>query len=191
MKTTLLVAIIPCALLAACNNKPAPTAAPSAAAPISAPAMPGPSASAMLTGASGTAVNGDINLSKTADGVLLTGNVYGLDPNTQHGFHVHEKGDCSAKDASSAGGHFNPDNTMHGNPASGEHHLGDMPNIVADAMGHAEVSATILGATLGDGGPHDLDGKAIIVHDKADDYTSQPSGDAGKRIACGVITKTM
>ena len=186
MKLPALVALLPLALLAACNRAPEPTNTPPAAAPTAAPAMP-PKAHAVLTGASGKTVTGDINLAPTGDGVMLTGTVDGLAPNSEHGFHVHEKGDCSAVDASSAGGHFNPDNTKHGNPTSGEHHLGDMPNIVSDAMGHAEVSATILGATLGDGGAHDLMGKAIIVHDKPDDYTSQPSGNAGARVACGVI----
>lgn len=185
-KVLALAALLPCALLlTACNRAPEPTTVPPAAAPVSAPA---PTAQAMLTGASGSTVDGDIKLAKTTDGVLLTGDVYGLDANTQHGFHVHEKGDCSATDASSAGGHFNPDNKMHGDPASGEHHLGDMPNIVSDAMGKAEVSTTIIGATLGDGGPHDIMGKALIVHAKPDDYKTQPSGNAGERIACGVIT---
>jgi Cu-Zn family superoxide dismutase len=75
----------------------------------------------------------------------------------------------------------------HGGPSSDTRHLGDIPNIEADANGTATVSATISGATLRDGGPNDLVGKAVIVHSKRDDYTTQPSGDSGARIACGVV----
>src|SRR5690606_7764472 len=112
----------------------------------------------------------------------------GLQPGGEQGLPVHEKGDCSAPDASSAGGHFNPTSQPHGNPtAGGPHHLGDMANLRADEKGVANVDAFIEGATLHTGRPDDLAGKAIVVHEKPDDYASQPSGNSGGRVACGVI----
>lgn len=183
---TLFAVAIPCALLVACGGEPAPSAGPLPPAPIAPPAAD-PAAQATLEGASGRMVEGEIDLSTTTGGVLLDGAVLGLAPNTTHGIHVHEQGDCSAPDASSAGGHFSPDDNMHGNPVSGEHHLGDMPNIVADATGRARVSTTIVGATLGDDGPRDLMGRAIVVHMEPDDYKTQPAGNSGERIACAVI----
>jgi Cu-Zn family superoxide dismutase len=90
-------------------------------------------------------------------------------------------------DAKSAGDHFNPTGAPHGAPASADHHLGDIPNINADSSGHATLAASITGATLRDGGPTDLVGKALVVHAQRDDYKTQPSGDSGARIACGVV----
>jgi Cu-Zn family superoxide dismutase len=182
MKVSALVVLLPLALLAGCSSKPESATPATAAA-----SAPPPTAHAMLTGASGTTVNGDLKLARTTDGVLVNGDIYGLYPSSKHGFHVHEKGDCSATDASSAGGIFNPDGKTHGNPGSGEHQLGDLPNLVSDAKGMAEASTTIVGATLGDGGPHDIMGKAIVVDGKPDDYKTQPAGNSGERIACGVI----
>jgi Cu-Zn family superoxide dismutase len=122
-----------------------------------------------------------------AGGVSIVGQVGNLEPGSKHGFHVHDKGDCSAPDGSSAGGHFNPTSQEHGNPAAGTHHLGDMLNLEADAQGTANVMVTIAGATLHDGGPNDLIGKGIIVHADPDDYATQPSGNSGGRLACGRI----
>jgi len=121
------------------------------------------------------------------DGVRITGTVTGLEPNSEHGFHVHEKGDCSAPDASSAGGHFNPTSQPHGNPDSPPHHAGDMHNITADAQGNAQVNVQLNGVTISTSGPNDILGKSVVVHAKADDYKSQPAGNSGGRIACGVI----
>ena len=105
--------------------------------------------------------------------------------------HIHQNGDCSAPDGSSAGDHFNPTGAPHGNPtgddAGAQHHAGDMPNVTADDKGNARVDLRVQGVTLGDGGENDVLGKAVIVHADADDYSSQPSGNAGARIACGVI----
>jgi Cu-Zn family superoxide dismutase len=101
---------------------------------------------------------------------------------------VHEKGDCSAPDASSAGPHLNPTNAEHGDPQGAAHHAGDMPNAKSDASGMAEVNAHVSGLTLGDGGANDVVGKAVVVHEKADDYKSQPAGNSGARVACGVVT---
>jgi Cu-Zn family superoxide dismutase len=105
-----------------------------------------------------------------------------------HGFHVHEKGDCSAPDGMSAGGHFNPTGKPHGNPASTDHHAGDMPALVADAAGNATLQTELAPMSVG-GGVTDIVGKAVIVHKDADDYTTQPTGNSGARVACGVIRK--
>ena len=124
------------------------------------------------------------------DGVHLRGTVGGLAPNSQHGIHVHEKGDCSAVDASSAGGHFNPGASTHGRAGSGPHHAGDMDNLVADHEGVAQINIHLHGVTLGGGAANDIAGRALVVHATADDYTSQPAGNSGARVACGVITIT-
>jgi superoxide dismutase, Cu-Zn family len=133
-------------------------------------------------------VTGTLNLVAEKNGVRIAGLIKGLKAGTEQGFHIHEKGDCSAPDASSAGGHFNPTSQPHGNPkTSGPKHLGDMVNLRADAQGVAKVEMLIDGATLQSGRPNDLAGKAIVVHQKQDDYTSQPAGNSGDRVACGVI----
>ena len=120
-----------------------------------------------------------------ADGgdVRMRGRVTGLKPNQEHGFHVHEKGDCSSPDAMSAGGHFNPSGKPHG-PPSGEHHAGDLPALRADSAGTATLDSRVRGVA---GGPAEFAGKALVVHLSADDYTTQPTGNSGARIACGVI----
>lgn len=142
---------------------------------------------ANLAAASGTLVSGRLYLDSTADGVRIHGDIGGLAPGSDHGFHIHQTGDCSAVDASSAGGHFNPDGKPHGRAGHGAHHAGDADNLVADAQGVAHVDALLHGVHLGDGSTHDIVGRALIVHAAADDYLSQPSGNAGARVACGVI----
>ncbi|MDQ2701614.1 MAG: superoxide dismutase family protein [Pseudomonadota bacterium] len=144
---------------------------------------------ANLASASGSLVSGRLQvMTMGANAVHFTGEIGGLAPGSTHGFHVHEKGDCSAADASSAGGHFNPAGNPHGRMDEGAHHAGDIDNIVADAEGVARVNMHVPGLTLGTGAANDAAGRAIIVHADPDDYASQPSGNAGKRIACGVIT---
>lgn len=149
-----------------------------------------PGATAQLKPTQGNAVSGTLNLSSIQSGVRITGVVQGLTPNSEQGFHVHAKGDCSAPDASSAGDHFNPTSQPHGNPkTSSPRHLGDIVNLRADAKGTAKVDVNIEGAGLHTGRSNDLFGKAIVVHQKADDYKTQPSGNSGDRVACGVITE--
>jgi superoxide dismutase, Cu-Zn family len=108
--------------------------------------------------------------------------VHGLKPNSEHGFHIHEAGDCSAPDAMSAKGHFNPTGKPHGNPASGEHHAGDLPALKADAKGVAKLDTTVSGIAVSA-----LVGRGLIVHADPDDYKTQPTGNSGARVACGVI----
>jgi Cu-Zn family superoxide dismutase len=147
--------------------------------------MSGPSASADLVARSGSAVSGTVAFSETKDGRLgIEAKVSGLTPG-EHGFHIHEVGDCSAPDASSAKGHFNPTAKAHGHHAGDEHHGGDMPNLIADAQGEAIYKAELRGLSLS--GATSVQGRSVVIHADADDYKSQPAGNSGKRIACGVI----
>jgi Cu-Zn family superoxide dismutase len=146
----------------------------------------GPTAKVQLESRSSSTVTGTLTLRQKADGVHITGEVLGLAPASAHGFHVHEKGDCSAADASSAGPHFNPLGSPHGKMGTGTHHAGDMPNIVADKRGAAQVDVLVAGATLTPG-PASIAGRAVVVHRDPDDYATQPAGNAGPRLACGVI----
>jgi Cu-Zn family superoxide dismutase len=147
----------------------------------------GPVASATLQPKSGSSTAGTVSFSQRGDGVMVTVDISGLKPNAEHGFHVHEKGDCSGPDAMSAGGHFNPMGKKHG-PATGEHHAGDIPNLKSDAAGRAQGSFMIPGLSVGSG-PADVIGRSVVVHRDADDYKSQPAGNSGPRIACGVIRR--
>jgi Cu-Zn family superoxide dismutase len=147
-------------------------------------------ATASLAATEGSTVSGDLRFEAMDGGVHVTGRLVRLEPYSTHGFHVHETGDCSAPDGTSAGGHFNPAGTEHGRVGTPTHHAGDSDNITADAQGTATVDNRLEGATLGDGAATDIVGKGVIVHAGADDYTSQPTGDAGARLACGVIQAT-
>jgi len=144
-------------------------------------------ASATLVAASDSHVSGTLTFTASENGVLITGRIAGVEPSSTHGFHIHEKGDCSAPDATSAGGHFNPHAHAHGQAGQGEHHAGDIPNLVADAEGNIAVDVAVSGVSLRDGGIGDIAGRAIVLHAAPDDYTSQPAGNSGARIACGVI----
>ena len=172
-----------CAVLVACASTP-----PAAATKAARPASTAQEAVTNLAPASGSLVSGKLVLRPMGDGVHISGEVGGLKPGDVRGFHIHEKGDCSAADASSAGGHFNPGGQAHGRAGQGAHHAGDTDNIVADAKGVAKIDAHVTGVTLGGGAANDIAGRAIIVHANADDYSSQPTGNAGARVACGVIT---
>jgi superoxide dismutase, Cu-Zn family len=148
----------------------------------------GPAASAKLLPTKGNTANGTVTFVQKGDKVVVKANVTGLKPNGEHGFHVHEKGDCSSGDGMSAGGHFNPAGAQHGNPTSGPHHVGDMPNLKADANGVATVTWEETDFTVTDG-PASIVGRAVVIHLNPDDYKSQPAGNSGPRIACGVIAK--
>lgn len=126
---------------------------------------------------------GKVTFLKQADGVLVTAEISGLSPG-DHGFHVHQWGDISSADGMSTGGHFNPHNHQHGRPEATERHAGDFGNITADAQGNAKYSRVDKAMTLE--GPDSVIGRAIIIHANPDDFT-QPVGNAGGRIATGVI----
>ena len=147
-----------------------------------------PTAVANLEATKGNSVTGRVTFVQEGDGVHVTVSLAGLPPNSEHGFHVHEKGDCSSGDGMSTGGHFNPGGKPHG-PQSGEHHAGDMPSLSADSYGNVNASFVLQGVSIGGGGA-DLVGRGVIVHRDADDFKTQPTGNSGPRIACGVIVKT-
>jgi Cu-Zn family superoxide dismutase len=124
-------------------------------------------------------------LPENGSGILVRGQIKGLTPGNTHGFHIHEKGDCSGTDASNAGAHFNPTQMPHGGPDDYRRHMGDLGNVQADEGGVARVE--IRGADLKLDGTESIVGRSVIVHENPDDLSSQPSGGAGARIACGVI----
>jgi Cu-Zn family superoxide dismutase len=132
-------------------------------------------------------VTGTVTFTQLPDGkVKVVADITGLPPNSTHGFHIHEKGDLSAADLSSAGGHYNPEGHPHAGPTHWPRHAGDFGNITADANGKAHLELTVDNISLG-GAKNDVIGKAVIVHANADDLTSQPSGNAGGRVAGGII----
>ncbi|HXD05294.1 MAG TPA: superoxide dismutase family protein [Burkholderiaceae bacterium] len=147
-----------------------------------------PEAVANLEPTRGSTTRGTVRFEQHGDDVMVTAKVSGLKPGQLHGFHVHEKGDCSSGDGMSAGAHYNPTAQPHGNAMSGPHHAGDIPNLQADANGNAEATFHLGGVSLGSGA-NDLVGKGLIVHAGPDDYTTQPTGNSGARLACAVITK--
>ena len=147
----------------------------------------GPTAVASLEPTKGNDAKGTVSFTQVGDKVRVSANLSGLKAGAQHGFHVHEKGDCSSGDGMSAGGHFNPAGKPHGS-LSTDHHAGDMPNVTADSYGNATASFEVPGLTIGSGAA-DIVGRGLIVHRDPDDYTTQPTGNAGPRIACAVIRK--
>lgn len=149
----------------------------------------GENAVAQLAPKSGSTTQGKVTFTQHGDHVMVKADVTGLTPNSEHGFHVHEKGDCSAPDAMSAGGHFNPAAKPHGSSAMPDHHAGDMPNLKADASGRAQATFPLSGVTVAPG-PNSVVGRAAVVHKDPDDYKTQPTGNSGGRIACGVIAKS-
>jgi Cu-Zn family superoxide dismutase len=132
-------------------------------------------------------VTGTVTFTQVGDKVEIVAEVRGLKPNSKHGFHIHEKGDLSAPDLTSAGGHFNPGGHPHGGPATSPVHEGDMGNLQSNAEGVATLRITLDNISVGTGQPNDVVGKAVIVHEKADDLKSQPTGDSGGRVAGGII----
>ncbi|CAG0927983.1 Superoxide dismutase-like protein YojM [Rhodocyclaceae bacterium] len=145
----------------------------------------GPKAVATLDPTKGNSAAGTVIFEQHGDHVMVFAKVSGLKPNAEHGFHVHEKGDCSSGDGMGTGGHFNPTGKPHG-PQNAEHHAGDLPALKADAGGNANARFHLSGVSIGSGAA-DLLGRGLIVHAGPDDYTTQPTGNSGGRIACGVI----
>ncbi|MEO8118433.1 MAG: superoxide dismutase family protein [Rhodoferax sp.] len=170
MKKTL--SLIPVAvLLAACVTTP-----------------PAPSAAAQLAPTQGSTAIGSVKFVAQGGKVIVSGEVSGLKPNAVHGFHIHDKGDCSSGDGMSAGGHFNPEGKPHGAAEAAIHHAGDLPSLKADARGVATFSFESTSLKIGEG-MTDVIGHGLIVHRDPDDFTTQPTGNSGARIACGVITR--
>lgn len=159
------------ALLAGCNNMQVRTA----------------SGTAKLAPTRGNSVTGEVHFQQKGERVLIKAKITGLTPGL-HGFHIHEKGDCSAPDAASAGGHFNPTGSSHGGASGTERHTGDLGNLIADHTGTAHYHGEIEGISLATSATDSIIGRAIVVHADVDDLFSQPSGNSGARIACGLIS---
>lgn len=141
---------------------------------------------ARLEPTEGNEARGEVMFTRTNEGIRVTAQIQGLPPG-RHGIHVHEKGDCSAPDASSAGGHYNPDGTPHGAPGNppDQRHAGDLGNLESGENGTAKYERVDTIIQLS--GENSIVGKAVVIHAGEDDFQSQPSGDAGPRMACGVI----
>lgn len=146
----------------------------------------GPDATASLAPTTGNTASGTISFRELSGGsVEVMVNLTGVPPGV-HGFHIHEKGDCG-DNGNAAGGHFNPLATPHGAPEADPHHAGDFGNVTAEADGTVRRTFTTQSITLGTGATSAI-GHAVILHANADDLTTQPTGNAGGRIACGVVT---
>lgn len=150
-----------------------------------------PQALAKLTptaAVAGMAVNGDVRFSALDHGVRVEGEIRGLKPGQEHGFHIHEKGDC-ADNANASGGHFNPSGGTHGMFGSPGSHAGELPSLVADAQGVSRFRVDLHTVSLTEGATNSVLGRALVVHRDRDDYTSQPAGNSGPRVACAVIQR--
>lgn len=132
----------------------------------------------------GNKANGIINFIATDSGIKVTGNIQGLTKG-KHGIHIHECGDCSSADGSSAGGHFNPEGKNHGSPTDMNRHLGDLGNLQANDSGKAHIE--YIDKMLSFEGEHSIIGRSVIIHKSEDDFKTQPTGNSGARVACGVI----
>ncbi len=193
MRYALTLVLAAAAGLAACASKPA--AAPAAAAAPAPTASPEvkvtesyfgrtKAAVATLTPSATGGVTGIVTFSGGSTTVDVHVLASGLQPGSIHAFHVHENGNCASADFLSAGDHFNPTHKPHG-AQDQPHHAGDMPSLLADPAGKIDTRFTLEGVTLG--GTDGFVGHAVILHAAADNYEAQPSGNAGARIACGVI----
>lgn len=142
-------------------------------------------AAAVLHPTEGNNAAGVVVFTLTDQGVQVEATVTGLEPDTRHGFHIHQYGDCRAPDGTSAGGHYNPSGEEHGAPSDDIRHMGDLGNLPANAQGTA--SADFIDTHVKLNGPNSILGRGMILHAGEDDLTTQPTGAAGARLACGVI----
>jgi superoxide dismutase, Cu-Zn family len=148
----------------------------------------GPQAVADLQPTKGNTAKGTATFTQIGDKVRMHAVVTGLKPAVEHGFHVHEVGDCGSGDGMSAKGHFNPYGKPHAHFSTPERHAGDLPALKADANGRAELSVDLDVITVA-AGPASVVGRGLIVHAQPDDYRTQPTGNAGARLACAVIRR--
>lgn len=146
----------------------------------------GPSASAVLKPSSGSQVHGTLKFTQLGDIVRISGEIRGHTKGPK-GFHIHEKGDCSDPKAMSTGGHFNPHKNKHGGPYDPVKHAGDIGNLVFNDQGVAQVNITVGDISVSRDRPDGIIGRAVIVHMDPDDLKTDPTGNAGGRVACGVI----
>lgn len=173
---TTLAAIAAATLLAGCSS-PYNNAHPQASADIAPTGAISPNPTA-----------GKVKLTALSHGVLISGEISGLVPNSIHGFHIHETGDCS-RNGDAAGGHFNPTGAAHGRYGAQGTHAGELPSLQADANGVARFNVTTHTVSLTEGAPDSILGRALVVHRDPDDFITQPAGNSGPRIGCAVISK--
>ena len=143
-------------------------------------------ATAALKPTKGSKVFGEVTFEQVGGKVRVVAQVVRLKPNREHGFHIHAAGDCSSGDGMSAKGHFNPYGKPHGRYSTSDRHAGDLPNLKTNAKGRATATFEVDTITVTPG-PASIIGRGLIVHANPDDYTSQPVGNAGARLACAVI----
>ncbi|WP_045737814.1 superoxide dismutase family protein [Xanthomonas sp. MUS 060] len=176
-------------MLAACSSKPhsAPSHPPSKATTLPSVGTV-QQAQAVLAPASGSLVSGKLSLVAAPGGVRITGTLGGLQPNYTVAFHLHERGDCSAADASSAGGDFNLLDAAQGRSSKGPRHAGEIDHLTVNAEGTVQIDVLLRGIVLGGGAANDIVGRALIVHTDPDDNRGQPAGNSDVRVSCGVIT---
>ena len=167
---TIIAATTVAVLLAACQTTP----------------QESPRATAQLQSTKGNKTFGEATFEQMGNKVRVVVFVQGLKPGQEHGLHIHEAGDCSSGDGMSAKGHFNPHGKPHGAHTSGERHAGDLPSLRANKQGRAniQIDLDMISVTPG---PASIIGRGLIVHADPDDFKTQPTGNAGARIACGVI----
>ena len=154
-----------------------------------APEGDGLRATAALQSTKGSKAFGEATFEQVGDKVRVVVFAQGLRPGQQHGFHIHEVGDCSSGDGMSTKGHFNPQGKPHGHPLSEARHAGDLPALFADQSGRARLDTTVDIITLKPG-PTNIIGRGMIIHADPDDYRTDPTGNAGARVACGVISRS-
>jgi Cu-Zn family superoxide dismutase len=171
MRIILMAVALP--LLAACQSVPSNA----------------PRATASLQPTKGNQTSGTVTFVEAGARVRVNAVVVGLKPGSEHGFHVHEAGDCSSGDGMSTKGHFNPHGKPHAHFSTAERHVGDMPSLKADTNGRAEANFELDVMTVSPG-PASVVGRGLIVHADPDDYRTQPTGNAGARIACAVIQRS-
>lgn len=147
-----------------------------------------PKASASLQPTKGSSVRGDVSFVQIGDKVRVTAKVSGLKPNGEFGFHIHEAGDCSSGDGMSAKGHFNPYGKSHAHAGTPERHAGDLTSLKSDGGGDASLAVDLDVIAVAPG-PASVVGRGLIVHAQADDFKTQPTGNAGARSACAVIQR--
>ncbi len=177
--SALVAAALSSSALTSDSTSPAPGATPRQTKPVR----------VALIDAKGDSI-GTATLSPASNGVKIALAVKGLSPG-EHAIHVHGAAKCEGPAFTSAGGHFNPDQKQHGTNNPQGPHAGDMPNFTVDSTGRSTATVVAPGITLG-AGPHSVftgGGTALVIHEKADDMKSDPAGNAGARVACGVIRK--
>ena len=185
-----LAAALLVAVSAGCDRAaeaPVTEPAPAATAPADAAPAPAAAPATAIANIGGEGITGQLTLTSAGSDVHVTGQVTGVAPDSEHGFHLHDTGDCSAFATGSAGNHFNPDQQPHGGPEAVARHAGDLANLRADATGAITVDATIKGVGLATRDDRDVLGRALVLHEGMDDYSTQPSAGSGTPIACGVI----